>query len=376
MNDPDTILHPPGSSSEGPSAGECLGRLKVLRRIGSGGRGVVYLARHLDLGRDFAIKFLRGRDSAPASFPQELRQEARLLGGLVHPHIVAVTDFGHWRRQPFLVMEYAEGGSLAALLQESGGRLPPEEARRLMAEALSGLAHAHEAGVVHGDVKPANILLTAERAAKVADFGLAFPQLDRPRSPPVPLDAPLDEGETLPAPWEQVSTGGTPAYMAPEQRFGQPATPASDVWSFGATLYQVLTGRAAQGLALPPSQAVPGLDPRWDCFVARCLEPDPAQRYASASEALADLPGRRITAEPLATAEPPPLLPSPATGSSASSGPRLSPNRGAWVAALLLLAAGVVAAAWFLSRRSAEDATPDYQPGGGREIRPLRPGGT
>jgi serine/threonine protein kinase len=198
-----------------------LGRFRIVRFIGRGGFGVVYEAHDDVLHRSVALKTLRKRGSA--TVPQErLLLEAEAAARLSHPNIVTLHDVGTSEGGPYLVMELLRGESLAARL--SRGPLPPAEAVRVAWEVARGLAHAHGHGVVHRDLKPANVFLCAEGTVKVLDFGLA-----------------QAFGKPLP-------DGGTPAYMAPEQRTRAPEDERTDVFALGVVLYQMLTGERPFGL--------------------------------------------------------------------------------------------------------------------------------
>jgi serine/threonine protein kinase len=255
---------------------------EILEQFPSGGQGVVYKARQVDLNRVVALKMVRHDEDAADPKRQELfRREAETVARLNHPHVVQIYDFGEHRGRFYFTMEFVEGGSLDRRL--AGGTLPPREAAEL-AETLARALHAvHEQGVVHRDLKPANVLLTAAGTPKVADFGLAK-WLNR--------DASL-------TPYGAIV--GTASYMAPEQAAGQleeVAAPA-DVYSLGAILYQILTGRPPfrdcsflstlrQVLSRDPAPLQLGRANRdLGAICLKCLEKEPARRYASA-EALAE----------------------------------------------------------------------------------------
>jgi serine/threonine protein kinase len=199
------------------------GRYTLLDEIGRGGMGVVWRAEDEVLGRTVALKKV---GMSPTGVTPDLRRaerEARLAARLNHPHVVAVFDLATDGDEQWLVMEYVESRNLADLLREHGP-LPPDQAATLLAQAADALAAAHGAGIVHRDVKPSNILVTTSGQVKLTDFGIARAHADA----------------TL------TSTGlvsGSPAYLAPEVAAGQPASPASDVWALGATLFHVLEGR-------------------------------------------------------------------------------------------------------------------------------------
>jgi serine/threonine protein kinase len=205
------------------------GRYRPHTTIGRGAMGEVWRARDEKLGRDVAIKFLLAQGS-DATATARFRLEAQTAGRLDHPHVVAVLDFGAHDDRLFLVMELVEGDSLARVLGAAGS-LPAERVARIASEAAAGLAAAHRQGIVHRDIKPGNLLLTADGALKIGDFGIARFMDD-------PAGGLTATGQII----------GTSLYLAPERALGRNAGPPSDVYSLGCVLYQLLTGR-------PPFQA-------------------------------------------------------------------------------------------------------------------------
>src|SRR2546422_4023612 len=199
------------------------GRYRLGRRIASGGMGTVWEAMDDVLGRRVAVKALSDALASDERFVERFRREARAAAGLSHPNVAGVFDYGEDDGRPFIVMELIQGETLAERLARHG-RLPPEEAVQIAIQAAGALEAAHRAGVIHRDVKPANIMLTPRREVKVMDFGIAAAAWD-PR-----LTA---TGSTL----------GTATYVSPEQASGDRVTPASDVYSLGVVLYEMLAGR-------------------------------------------------------------------------------------------------------------------------------------
>lgn len=200
------------------------GRYSLDREIGRGGMGAVWLGRDVTLDRLVALKRIGVSPGGHTPDARRAEREARLAAMLSHPNIVAVFDMVEDNDQQWLVMEYVEGRSLSEIVRQVGP-LEPRFVASALAQVADGLAEAHSAGIVHRDVKPSNILVTAEGVAKLTDFGIA-------RS---------DDDLTL------TRTGlvsGSPAYLAPEVASGHAATAASDVWSLGATLYHCLNGAA------------------------------------------------------------------------------------------------------------------------------------
>ncbi len=246
-------------------------RYEILSELGRGGMGVVYRARDTRLERDVAIKVLRTTSAEEAT---RLGQEAKAAATLNHPAIVTVHDFEAGFDGYFIAMEYVPGDPLEKLLKSN-----PERIRSLLAPLLTGLAdaiaYAHEQRVIHRDLKPGNILVTPENEVKILDFGIA---------------ARLDRGEGA-----TTTIAGTPFYMAPEQIRGHPPTPATDIYSFGATAFHLATGRPPfhkgdviqahlDKPAPDPLTLTPDLDPGLSLIILRCLEKEPHKRFASASD--------------------------------------------------------------------------------------------
>jgi serine/threonine protein kinase len=202
---------------------DIAGRYTLEREVGRGGMGAVWLGTDQVLGRQVALKRLGRAPGAGTTDFERAEREARLAARLNHPHVVAVFDLVEEGEEHWLVMEYVEGRTLSELVRQDGA-LAPDEAAPLLRQAASALAAAHESGIVHRDVKPSNILVTAEGQVKLSDFGIARAE----------ADASLTQTGLV---------TGSPAYLAPEVASGQMATPAADVWSLGATAYHALAGR-------------------------------------------------------------------------------------------------------------------------------------
>ena len=265
--------------AEGPTT---LGRYELVSSLGSGGMATVYKAFHRALDRTVAIKVIRADLSNDEEFVERFRAEAKTVARMRHPHIVEVHDFDEADGRHFIVMEYLEGGSLldrAAALRKLGQRIPPLEVARIVGEAADGLAYAHGLGILHRDVKPANILFTRDGRAVVTDFGLAKMMLAVGRT---------QTGYMM----------GTPEYMSPEQSRGAPADGRTDVYALGVVAYELLTGRAPyvadsplavamarQNDPLPaPSSLDPRVTPDIEAVLTTALALEPDGRYADTNE--------------------------------------------------------------------------------------------
>jgi hypothetical protein len=323
------VTHEPS----GVEPGLRLGPYEVVELLGRGARGEVWRAHDPRLGRSVAIKLLLGPRSSPAAL-RELAREARTASSLSHPNIVAVHDVALDSHPPFLVLELVAGRTLAELL--SAGPLPVSRALDLAAQVAAGLAAAHEAGLVHRDVKPANVLVTREGHAKVLDFGLALlstPAVSSPNDATIPGSDGTMPGVAV----------GTPAYMAPEQAEGHDVDFRADQFALGAVLHELLTGRRAFARASvvetlaavvrdepePISSLTEPLDGPVRRILARCLAKDPMERYAATRDLARDL-------RDLAT-----LASSRSPSPAAASGPSRVPRRRTAVAGLVLAAAAV-----------------------------------
>lgn len=306
-----------------------FGDYELQEQIGQGGMGLVYRARQRGLEREVAIKLLSAGHMAPEQLVSDLRREARQAARLQHPNIVVIHEMGEAMGLIYYAMQLVRGQSLSQRI-ERDGRFPPERAARLVRCIAEAVHYAHGMGMLHLDLKPANILLDEHDMPLVADFGLA-------RSVEQP---PVNE-----------SVCGTPSYMAPEQARldGTPLTPATDVWGMGAILYELLSGTPPfegvdaqatlrlldEGQVRRPTRAGP-VPPDLEAICLHCLERDPRRRYSTARALAVDL-GRFLDNRPVSVR---PLSPAQRVVRWARREPRAAV---AFAALLVGLLAGLVA---------------------------------
>lgn len=260
--------------------GSLLGkRYQLLEQIGMGGMANVFRARDLMLERYVAIKVLRQDYSHIPTFEERFRQEARAAANLSHPNIVTVHDFGMDDGQLYIVMENVPGKDLKTLIRQRG-RFLEAEAIPLMVQACAGVGYAHRAGLVHCDIKPHNLLVTPDQRLKVTDFGIARAL------------ATIHPEERTEVVW------GSPQYFSPEQARGEAPSPASDVYSLGVVLYEMLSGslpfvaNTAEELArlhieqepVPLSEYLPDISPTLEQIVMKVLAKEPSARYRTADQ--------------------------------------------------------------------------------------------
>ncbi len=254
-------------------------RYQLLETLGKGGMAIVYRAQDLMLERQVAVKVLREDFSSDPAFQERFRREAKAAANLSHPNIVTMHDFGLDNGQLFLVMEYVPGKDLKTLTKQRV-RFSPEEAIPLLIQACAGIGYAHRAGLVHCDVKPQNMLVTPDMRLKVADFGIARAL------------ATIHPEEQADVVW------GSPQYFAPEQAQGAAPAPASDVYSLGIIMYEMLTGSlpfnattdsdlARQHIEDEPpllSELLPEISPTLEQILKKVLSKEPSQRYRTADQ--------------------------------------------------------------------------------------------
>ena len=269
------------------TAGALLGPYRVVRPLGRGGMGTVYLAEDTRLARLVTLKALHAADASDEHRRQRLQREARAAAALSHPNVATVHALEEIDGQLVLVAEYVPGRTARERL-DAAGRLPMAEALDIARQAARGLEAAHRAGIVHRDLKPENILVGENGTVRILDFGIA-------------RDATEDKaGPRLTAAGMLV---GTPGYMAPEQLEGGAGDARSDLFALGVVIYELVTGAnpfqgrtpsstAARILTIepaPPSSLQALVPPALDALVAACLVKDPSRRYASAADVAADI---------------------------------------------------------------------------------------
>ena len=326
------------------------GRYRLERPLGHGGMATVHLGRDTELDRPVAVKLLAENLAGDEALRERFLREARLAARLSHPNVVNVFDAGQAEDgRPYIVMEWVEGETLADLLARRG-RLPADEAVGLALQACRGLAHAHAAGLVHRDVKPQNLMLQRGGTVKVADFGIARA---------AETTALTEPGTVL----------GTAAYLSPEQALGEEVTAAADVYSLGAVLYELLTGRPpfefesladlaakqSHGAIPPVSELAPDVPRHVEDAVMRSLARNPAYRAASADAFAHELGARSLENEAPTVAL------------------RVHSRRGMWPALAVALAVAAVVLA--LALVTGRDGSPEPRPRP-PAVQPIPPGAT
>ena len=259
------------------------GRYRLVELLGQGGMATIYRAHDSQLDRDVAVKLLRPEYGRDPDFGSRFRQEAKNAASLNHPNIVSVYDYGQDEAGPFIVMEVVEGEDLATIIRRSGA-LPPRQVARIVAETARALEAAHARGIIHRDVKPGNVLIGRDGRVKVTDFGIAR--------------AVAEAQMTLPG-----VTLGSVHYFSPEQARGEQATAASDIFSLGIVLYELLTGHrpwegdsaaavAMARLAGPvpdPATKRAGIPPELAAITRKSLAIEPDDRWPTAASFAAAL---------------------------------------------------------------------------------------
>jgi serine/threonine protein kinase len=293
--------------------GAIVSHYRIVEKLGAGGMGIVYKAEDSRLGRFVALKFLPPQFAKDRQALERFKREAQAASALDHPNICTIYDIDEHEGQPFIVMQLLDGQTLGEKI--SGRPLKQAELLDLATQIADALAAAHDRGIVHRDIKPANIVVTKTGQAKILDFGLAKASSSNETATP---EAPTIDPASL---TNSGAAVGTIAYMSPEQARGEPVDGRTDLFSFGAVLFEMATGRQAfpgQTVALvfdsilhgptpSPTQSNPGIPRYIEEIVTRCLEKDRELRYQTASDLKAELQRARRNSTDAAEASTTPL---------------------------------------------------------------------
>ncbi|MGH9512019.1 MAG: protein kinase domain-containing protein [Terriglobales bacterium] len=340
------------------TSGTKLGPYEIQSAIGAGGMGEVYRARDTRLGREVAVKVLPASFSTETDRLQRFAQEARAAAALNHPNILSIFDIGEERGNPYVVSELLEGETLRERLRT--GPLSIRKAIDYALQTARGLAAAHEKGIVHRDLKPENLFITNDGRVKILDFGLA--KLTQPEADFGSADAPTMHAATEPG-----LVMGTVGYMSPEQVRGKAADQRSDIFAFGAILYEMISGkRAFHGESAADtmsailkdetpeiSETARNVPPGLERIVRHCLEKNPAQRFHSAGDVAFDL--EALTEVSSTTSK------SGAQTAAAQAISARSQRKLATAGGIIVLAAVMIGLGWWLGKRGSSSAPPEYQ---------------
>jgi eukaryotic-like serine/threonine-protein kinase len=332
-----------------------LGPYEIKSQIGAGGMGEVYRARDTRLSRDVALKILPESFARDADRLRRFEQESQAVAALNHPNIVAIYDVGEYNNTPFLVSELLEGESLRAVINR--GPIAPRKVVDYAVQVAKGLAAAHDKGIVHRDLKPENLFVCRDGSVKILDFGLAK-QARKSGS----------EADAATMTSSHTAGGvvmGTASYMAPEQVRGEPVDARTDMFAFGAVLYEMLSGKRAFQRDTPPetmtailredvpeiSDIQPPVPPALDRIVRRCLEKNPEQRFQSAKDLAFGLEALSQISSSANTA---------AQAAIESAKPALQ-LKFALGGAAIVLAAALLGLGWWIGRGSLAASPPEYK---------------
>ena len=337
---------------------QILPQYEIVKMLGRGGMGAVYMGRQTALDRPVAIKILSAQlEESDRGFTERFKNEAKAMARLNHPAIVKVFEFGeHASGLLYIVMEYVDGTDVARMIAKKG-RLHTEHAMAITAHVCDALAYAHARGIIHRDIKPANVMVGYDGVVKVADFGLAKVNVG---------------GQTLGLTQSGMAMG-TLHYMAPESLIlGTAVDHRADIFAVGVMLYQMLTGKLPHGMFQLPSLIVPGLDPRYDAIVSKAMMEDREERYPQISEMRVELDS--ILTQPVVKSEPdkpeqavalttdarpqrsggPPFRPPQSAAVPVSAAAPPAPRSLAWLWVTLLLVSVFGPLAWFVLPRGGQ----------------------